>query len=222
LAGTEGSPAEKAGFELSVPQKKDPSNRSDGDSGFRFRERDRGFESISLQRRVWYEPDIHALEGGATETFRSNGPNSPLFSAVNSASSRRQHDGSIQFICMDWRHRGAADCWPLRLWRAEDRLVSCAIIANAHAFFRRDASLPCRLTPGTALGRPLRRVSMRKSTRIAVVAFLSVVFVTLVLTAPISALAQNSSTEATGQQPDNHSHQHTHQGNKRGASGAQP
>jgi hypothetical protein len=63
---------------------------------------------------------------------------------------------------------------------------------------------------------------MRKSTRIAVVAFLSVVFVTLVLTAPISALAQNSSTEATGQQPDNHSHQHTHQGNKRGASGAQP
>src|SRR6478672_7295160 len=84
----------------------------------------RWFESISLQRRVWYEPDIHALEGGATETFRSNGPNSPLFSAVNSASSRRQHDGSIQFICMDWRHRGAVDCWPLRLWRAEDRLVS--------------------------------------------------------------------------------------------------
>jgi hypothetical protein len=41
LAGTEGSPAEKAGSELSVPQKKDPSNRSDGDSGFRFRERDR-------------------------------------------------------------------------------------------------------------------------------------------------------------------------------------
>jgi hypothetical protein len=63
---------------------------------------------------------------------------------------------------------------------------------------------------------------MRKSTRIAVGAFLGLVFVTLVLTAPISALAQNSSTEATGQQPDNHSHQHTHQGNKRGASGAQP
>jgi len=63
---------------------------------------------------------------------------------------------------------------------------------------------------------------MRNSTRIAVGAFLGVVFVTLVLTAPISALAQNSSTEATGQQSDNHSHQHTHQGNKRGASGAQP
>jgi Na+/H+ antiporter NhaD/arsenite permease-like protein len=30
LADTEGSPAEKAGSELSVPQKKDPSNRSDG------------------------------------------------------------------------------------------------------------------------------------------------------------------------------------------------
>jgi hypothetical protein len=63
---------------------------------------------------------------------------------------------------------------------------------------------------------------MRNSTRIAVGAFLGVVFVTLVLTAPISALAQNSSTEATGQQPDNYSCQHTHQGNKRGASGAQP
>ena len=36
----------------------------------------------------WYEPDIHSLEDGATETDRSNGPNSPLFSAVNSASSR--------------------------------------------------------------------------------------------------------------------------------------
>jgi hypothetical protein len=62
---------------------------------------------------------------------------------------------------------------------------------------------------------------MRKSTRIAVGAFLGVVFATLVLTAPISALAQNSSTEATRQQPHNHSHQHPHQGNKRGASGAQ-
>jgi multisubunit Na+/H+ antiporter MnhG subunit len=63
---------------------------------------------------------------------------------------------------------------------------------------------------------------MRKSTRIAVGAFLGVVFVTLVLTAPISALAQNRSTETTGQQPHKHSHQHTHQGNKSGARGAQP
>jgi hypothetical protein len=63
---------------------------------------------------------------------------------------------------------------------------------------------------------------MRKSTRIAVGALLGVVFATLVLTAPISALAQNSSTEATRQQPHNHSHQHPHQGDKRGASGAQP
>jgi hypothetical protein len=60
---------------------------------------------------------------------------------------------------------------------------------------------------------------MRKSTRIAVGAFLGVVFVNLILTAPISALAQNSSTATTGQQPNKHSHQHTHQGNK---SGAQP
>jgi hypothetical protein len=59
---------------------------------------------------------------------------------------------------------------------------------------------------------------MRKSTRIAVGAFLGVVFVNLILTAPISALAQNSST-TTGQQPHKHSHQHTHQGSK---SGAQP
>jgi hypothetical protein len=29
--------------------------------------RDRWFESVSLQRRVWYEPAIHALEGGATD-----------------------------------------------------------------------------------------------------------------------------------------------------------
>ena len=48
----------KAGFELSVPQRKDPSNRTDGDSGFRFRERDRGFESFSLHQRVHCEPDF--------------------------------------------------------------------------------------------------------------------------------------------------------------------
>ena len=62
---------------------------------------------------------------------------------------------------------------------------------------------------------------MRKSTRIAVGAFLAG-FASLVLTAPISALAQNRNTETTGQQPHKHSHQHTHQGNKSGARGAQP
>jgi hypothetical protein len=64
---------------------------------------------------------------------------------------------------------------------------------------------------------------MRKSTRIAVGAFLGAGFAHLVLTVPISALAQSSNTARTGQQPRKHSHQHTHQGNKGGAgSGAQP
>jgi hypothetical protein len=63
---------------------------------------------------------------------------------------------------------------------------------------------------------------MRKSTRITVGAFLGAGFASLVLTAPISALAQSSSA-ATTQQSHKHSHQHTHQGNRGGAaSGAQP
>jgi hypothetical protein len=64
---------------------------------------------------------------------------------------------------------------------------------------------------------------MRKWTRIAVGLFLGAGFANLVLAAPISAVAQNSSTTTTGQQPHKHSHQHTHQGNRTGAgNGAQP
>jgi hypothetical protein len=64
---------------------------------------------------------------------------------------------------------------------------------------------------------------MRKSTRIAVGAFLGASFASLVAMTPISVLAQSSSTATTGQQPHKHSHQHTHQGNKSGAgSGGQP
>lgn len=67
---------------------------------------------------------------------------------------------------------------------------------------------------------------MRKSTSIAVGAFLGAAFASLVLTAPISALAQSNGTATTGQQgatgqqgqqPHKHWHQHTHQGNKSGA-----
>ena len=59
-------------------------------------------------------------------------------------------------------------------------------------------------------------------------AFLGAGFASHVLMAPISAVAQNSSTAPTdqqgatgqqGQQPHKHSHHHTHQGTK---SGAQP
>jgi hypothetical protein len=66
---------------------------------------------------------------------------------------------------------------------------------------------------------------MMRARRIVVGAFLGAGFASLILTAPISALAQSSSTEqqgATGQQgqqPHKHSHHHTHQGMK---SGAQP
>jgi hypothetical protein len=123
---------------------------------------------------------------------------------------------------MDWRHLAELLAAGRPAYGGlKNLLVGSSIIANAVAFFR-SASQPCRLTPGTALGRPLRRVSMRKFTRIAVGAFLGAGFASLVLTAPISALAQNSSTETTGQQPHKHSHQHTHQGNKSGAGGAQP
>ena len=63
---------------------------------------------------------------------------------------------------------------------------------------------------------------MRKSTRIVVAAFLGAGFASLILTAPISALAQSNSTGTTGQQSHKHTHQHAHQGNKSGAgSGAQ-
>ena len=67
-----------------------------------------------------------------------------------------------------------------------------------------------------------------RARRIVVGVFLGVGFASLVLTAPISALAQSSSTTPTeqqgatgqqGQQPHKHSHHHTHQGMK---SGAQP
>jgi hypothetical protein len=55
---------------------------------------DRGFESISLQRRVWYEPDIHALEGGATQPSIGDCEYDPfLLPAVGAASCRRSSLG---------------------------------------------------------------------------------------------------------------------------------
>jgi hypothetical protein len=67
---------------------------------------------------------------------------------------------------------------------------------------------------------------MMRSTGIAVGTFLGAGFASLVLTAPISALAQSSGTAPTeqqgatgqqGQQPHKHSHHHSHQGIKSGA-----
>jgi hypothetical protein len=61
--------------------------------------------------------------------------------------------------------------------------------------------------------------------------FLGVGLVSLVLTGPISALAQSSSTATTGQQGPTdqqgqemhrHSHHHAHQGAKNGAQPANP
>jgi hypothetical protein len=66
---------------------------------------------------------------------------------------------------------------------------------------------------------------MMRTRRIVVGAFLGAGVASLVLMAPISALAQSSSTATTeqqgetgqqGQQPHKHSHHHTHQGMKNG------
>lgn len=62
---------------------------------------------------------------------------------------------------------------------------------------------------------------MRKSTTIAVGVFLGVCFASLVLAAPMAALAQGSNAPTDSSQ-HKHSHHHSHQGNKGGAaSGAQ-
>jgi hypothetical protein len=60
---------------------------------------------------------------------------------------------------------------------------------------------------------------MRKSTTIAVGVFLGACFASLVLTAPIAALAQGGNTAPTGGNQHQHSHHHSHQGNKGGAAG---
>jgi hypothetical protein len=68
---------------------------------------------------------------------------------------------------------------------------------------------------------------MMRTTRIVVGAFLGAGFASLILMAPISARAQDSTAPTEqqgaagqqGQQPHKHSHHHTHQGMK---SGTQP
>lgn len=60
---------------------------------------------------------------------------------------------------------------------------------------------------------------MRKSTTITVGVFFGACFASLALPAPITALAQGTTTDSNQQK---HSHHHSHQGNKGGAaSGAQ-